>query len=82
MASSLAAAKLRSAATVLESENSMFKVLDLLQSVAFAGTLVFLYKGMTGFAVSVLAVGTFAPMLIRRGLAKWRDELVVRRLSP
>lgn len=55
----------------------MFKTMDMLQSVMFfsaAATALFLDK--VGLAVSMLAIGTFAPMLIRRGIAKWRDKLI------
>lgn len=55
----------------------MFKIMDILQSVMFfaaATTALFLDK--VGLAVSMLAIGTFAPMLIRRGIAKWRDKLI------
>lgn len=76
MAGSLAAAKLRSVKAVLESENSLFRTLDVFQTLLFAGAMAFLGRGMRGLAVSMLAVGTFAPMLIRIGLAKWRDRLV------
>lgn len=82
MAGSLAAAKLHAVNTVLKDEASMFKTMDIFQAVLFAGGMVFLFRGAVGLAVSMLAIGTFVPMLIRRGLAKWRDELVGRHLSP
>jgi len=76
MAGSLAATKLCSVKTVLESENSLFRNLDVFQTMLFAGAMVFLGKDMRGLAVSLMSIGTFAPMLIRIGLAKWRDKLV------
>jgi len=75
MAGSLAAAKLRSVKTVLESENSLFRTLDVFQTLLFAGAMVLLGRDMRGLAVSLMSIGTFAPMLIRIGLAKWRDRL-------
>ena len=77
MASSLAAAKFASARRILKEEASMFKTLDMLQSAMFftAVSTAFVFNQI-GLAVSMLAVGTFAPMLIRRGFAKWRDRLV------
>lgn len=82
MASSIAATKLHAAAAVLKDEASMFKTMDIFQAILFAGGTVFLFRGAVGLAVSVLTIGTFVPMLIRRGIAKWRDELVKRHLSP
>ena len=82
MASSLAATKLCSVKTILESENSLFRNLDVFQTLLFAGAMVFLGKDMRGLAVSLMSIGTFAPMLIRIGLAKWRDTLVKRSLTP
>lgn len=76
MASSLAAAKLRSVQAVLESENSMFRTLDVFQTLLFVGAMVFLGRDMEGLAVSLVSIGTFVPMLIRIGLAKWRNKLV------
>lgn len=77
MAGSLAAAKLAAAKRMLKEEAGVFRKLDMLQSLAFfaaAPTALFLDK--PGPAVLMLAVGTFAPMLIRRGIAKWRDRLM------
>lgn len=76
MASSLAAAKLHAAKTILKDEASMFKTMDIFQAILFAGGIVFLFRGAAGLAVSVLAIGTFVPMLIRHGIAKWRDKLM------
>lgn len=76
MAGSLAAAKLNAVKTMLKNESSAFKTMDILQAVLFACAMVFLGKGLKGLAVSVLAIGTFAPMLIRRGIAKWRNSLM------
>ena len=76
MASSLAATKLVATRRMLKDEASMFKTMDIFQAVLFAGGTVFLCKGAVGLAVSVLAIGTFVPMLIRRGIAKWRDSLM------
>lgn len=77
MASSLAAAKFDAARRILKEEADVFKTMDMLQSVMFftaAATALFFDK--TGLAISMLAVGTFAPMLIRRGFMKWRDRLM------
>ena len=76
MAGSLAEAKLRSVKAALESEKSLFRTLDMFQTMLFAGAVAFFCRGAGGLALSMLAVGTFAPMFIRRGLAKWRDKLV------
>ena len=76
MAGSLAAARLRTVKNILKEEASLFKTMDMLQAVLFAGATALLGGGMKGFAVSVLAIGTFAPMLIRRLIAKWRDNLM------
>ena len=76
MAGSIAAARLRTVKNILKDEASLFKTMDILQAVLFAGAMAFLGRGMKGLAVSVLAIGTFAPMLIRRGIAKWRDSLM------
>ena len=76
MASSLAAARLRTVKNILKEEASLFKTMDIFQAVLFAGAMAFLGRGMKGLAISVLAIGTFAPMLIRRLIAKWRDNLM------
>lgn len=76
MAGSIAAARLRTVKNILKDEASLFKTMDILQAVLFAGATALLGEGMKGFAVSVLAIGTFAPMLIRRLIAKWRDSLM------
>ena len=76
MASSLAAAKLHAAKTMLKDESSVFKRMDIFQAVLFACAMVFLDRDLKGLAVSVLATGTFAPMLIRRWIAKWRNSLM------
>lgn len=78
MASSLAAVRLRTVKNILKDEASLFKTMDILQTVLFACAMAmaFLGRGMKGPAVSVLAIGTFAPMLIRRGIAKWRNSLM------
>lgn len=82
MASSLAAAKLHTVKITLENESSMLKTLDIFQAVLFAGAMVFLSKGMKGLAISALTIGTFSPMLIRMGFAKWRDLFIRRCLAP
>ena len=61
---------------MLENESSMFKTMDIFQTVLFICAMTFLSKDLKGLAVSVLAIGTFAPMLIRRGIAKWRNSLM------
>lgn len=76
MASSLAAAKLHAVKTMLKNEASIFKTMDIFQTVLFICAMVFLGKGLKGLAYSALTIGTFAPMLIRRGLSKWRDSLI------
>lgn len=76
MAGSIAAARLRTVKTVLEDEASMFKTMDILQTALFASAMAFLSRDMEGLAVSVLAIGTFLPMLIRRWTAKWRNSLM------
>ena len=76
MAGSIAAARLRTVKNILEDEASIFNTIDIFQAVLFAGAMVFLSKDMEGLAVSVLAIGTFAPMLVRRLNAKWRDNLM------
>ena len=76
MASSLAVAKLHAVKTVLKDEASIFKTMDIFQIVLFICAMVFLGKDLKGLAYSALAIGTFAPMLIRRGLSKWRDSLI------
>ena len=76
MAGSLAAARLRTAKNILEDEASMFKTMDILQTALFAGATALLGGDMKGLAVSVLAIGTFAPMLIRRWIAKRRNSLM------
>ena len=77
MASSLAAAKLHAVKTTLKNESSMFKTMDMFQAVMFACAMAFLGSDLKGFAYLALAIGTFAPMLIRRGLSKWRDSLIL-----
>ena len=76
MASSLVAARLCAVKTVLKDEASIFKTMDIFQIVLFICAMVFLGKDLKGLAYSALAIGTFAPMLIRRGLSKWRDRLI------
>ena len=76
MASSLAATKLHTVKIMLKNESSVFKVMDILQAVLFACAMAFLGGDLNGLAYSALAIGTFAPMLIRRGLSKWRDSLI------
>lgn len=78
MAGSLAAAKFDATRRMLKEEADMFKTMDMLQSVTFftaAATALFLDK--IGLAVLMMAIGTFAPMLIRRGIAKWRNKLML-----
>lgn len=76
MASSIAAAKLHTVKNILKDEASIFKTMDIFQTVLFICAMVFLGKGLKGLAYSALAIGTFAPMLVRRGLSKWRDSLI------
>ena len=76
MAGSIAAARLRTVKNILKEEASIFKTMDIFQAVLFAGAMAFLSRDMKGLAVSVLAIGTFAPMLVRRLIAKWRDNLM------
>jgi len=76
MAGTLSAAKLVATRRMLKDEAFMFKTMDIFQAVLFAGGMVFLFRGAVGLAVSALAIGTFTPMLIRRGIAKWRDSLI------
>ena len=76
MASSLAEAKLHAAKTMLENESSVFRTMDILQAVLFACAMAFFGCGLEGLAYPALTIGTFAPMLIRRGLSKWRDSLI------
>ena len=76
MASSLVAAKLHVVKNILKDEASIFKTMDIFQIVLFICAMVFLGKDLKGLAYSALAIGTFAPMLIRRGLSKWRDSLI------
>lgn len=61
---------------MLKDESSAFRTMDILQAVLFVCAMAFLGSGLKGLAVSVLAIGTFAPMLIRRGIAKRRDSLM------
>ena len=75
-AGSLAAARLRAAKNILKEEASLFKTMDILQAVLFAGATALLGGDMRGLAVSVLAIGTFTPMLIRRLIAKRRNSLM------
>ena len=82
IASSLVAAKLHTVKIMLKNESSMFKVMDILQAVLFACAMVFLGRDLKGLAYSALTIGTFAPMLIRIGFAKWRDSLIERHLAP
>ena len=67
---------------ILKDEASIFNTMDIFQAVLFACAMVFLGKGMKGLAYSVLTIGTFSPMLIRIGFAKWRDSLIERHLAP
>ena len=76
MASSLVAARLCAVKNILKDEASIFKTMDIFQIVLFICAMVFLGKDLKGLAYSALAIGTFAPMLIRRGLSKWRDSLI------
>ena len=76
MASSLAAAKLHAAKTMLKNESSVFRTMDILQAVLFICAMAFLGSDLKGLAYPALTIGTFAPMLIRRGLSKWRDRLM------
>ena len=76
MAGLIAAARLRTVKNILKEEASIFNTMDIFQAVLFAGAMVFLSRDIKGLAVSVLAIGTFLPMLIRRWTAKWRDNLM------
>ena len=61
---------------MLKNESSVFKTMDIFQVVLFICAMAFLGRDLKGLAVSVLAIGTFVPMLIRHGIAKWRDNLM------
>ena len=76
MAGSIAAARLRTVKNILKEEASIFNTMDIFQAVLFVGAMAFLGEDMRGLAVSVLAIGTFTPMLVRRLIAKWRDNLM------
>ena len=76
MASSLAAARLCAVKNILKDEASIFKTMDIFQVVLFACAMAFLGRDLKGLAYSALTIGTFAPMLIRCGFAKWRDSLI------
>ena len=76
MASSLAAAKLHAVKTMLKDESSAFRTMDIFQAVLFACAMAFFGCGLKGLAYPALTIGTFAPMLVRRGLSKWRDSLM------
>ena len=76
MASSLAAAKLHAVKTMLKNESSVSRTMDILQAVLFICAMAFFGGGLEGLAYPALTIGTFAPMLIRRGLSKWRDSLM------
>ena len=77
MASSFAAAKLATARYILKKEADVLKKMDMLQSmIFFTAAVLALFLDKIGLAVSLLAIGTFVPMLIRHGIAKWRDRLI------
>ena len=76
MAGSIAAARLCAAKNILKDEASIFKTMDILQTALFAGATALLGGDMKGLAASVLALGTLAPMLIRRWIAKRRNSLM------
>ena len=76
MASSLAETKLHTVKIMLKNESSMFKVMDILQAILFICAMAFFGSDLKGLAYPALTIGTFAPMLIRRGLSKWRDSLI------
>ena len=76
MASSLAAAKLHTVKIMLKNESSVFKTMDIFQVVLFICAMAFLGRDLKGLAYSALTIGTFAPMLIRHGLSKWRNSLM------
>ena len=82
MASSLAETKLHTVKIMLKNELSVFKTMDILQAVLFACAMAFFGSDLKGLAYSALTIGTFAPMLIRIGFAKWRDSLIERHLAP
>ena len=75
-ASSLAAAKLHVVKDILKDEASIFKTMDIFQIVLFACAMAFLGRDLKDLVYSVLTIGTFAPMLIRRGFSKWRNSLM------
>ena len=70
MASSLAAVKLNTVKNILKDEASIFKTMDIFQTVLFACAMVFLCRDLKGLAYSALTIGTFSPMLVRHGIAK------------
>ena len=76
MASSLAAAKLHAAKDMLKNESSVSRTMDIFQAVLFICAMAFFGSGLNGLAYPALTIGTFLPMLIRRGLSKWRDSLM------
>ena len=76
MASSLAAVKLNTVKIMLKNESSVFKTMDIFQTVLFICAMVFLGRDLKGLVYSALTIGTFAPMLVRRGIAKWRNSLM------
>ena len=55
---------------MLKNKSSVFKTMDIFQIVLFACAMTFLGSDLKGLAYSVLTIGTFAPMLVRRGIAK------------
>lgn len=76
MVSSLAVARLRTVKNILKDKASVFKTMDIFQVVLFACVMAFLGRGMKGLAYSAPAIGTFAPMLVRCRIAKWRNSLI------
>lgn len=76
MASFPAAARLCAVKNILKDEASIFKTMDIFQVVLFACAMAFLGRDLKGLAYSALTIGTFAPMLVRRWIAKWRNSLM------
>ena len=76
MASSPAAVKLNTVKIMLKNKSSVFKTMDIFQVVLFACAMAFLGRDLKGLAYSALTIGTFAPMLVRRGIAKWQNSLM------
>ena len=61
---------------MLKNKSSVFKTMDIFQVVLFACAMAFLGRDLKGLAYSALTIWTFTPMLVRRGIAKWRNSLM------